>query len=148
MQANLTRTGATLLVLLSSAALLAGCDRDDNRSAGQKLDDAVASTERKAEEMKAETREVGRDVGQAVAGAADSAATTVRDVAITAEVKTRLARDEKLSALSINVDTSAGQVILRGTAPDTEARARATELARAVDGVVTVNNELSVQPRQ
>ncbi len=147
MRTTVNRTCAALLALLSSAALLAGCDRDDQRTAGQKVDQAIAATERTAAEIGAETREAGRDVQQAVGAAADSAANTARDVAITAEINARLARDEQLSALRINVDTAGGQVVLRGTAPTDAARDRATELARAVDGVVAVNNELTVQPR-
>ena len=147
MRTPVNRASAALLALLSSAALLAGCDRDDQRTAGQKVDQAIAATERTAAVIKSETREAGRDVQQAVGAAADSAANTARDVAITAEINARLARDEQLSALRINVDTSGGQVMLRGSAPNAAARDRATELARAVDGVVNVNNELSVQPR-
>ena len=70
-----------------------------------------------------------------------------KDMAITAEVKTRLARDSQLSALAINVDTNEGRVVLRGTAPDTAARTQATELARSVDGVQGVDNVLTVQAR-
>jgi hyperosmotically inducible periplasmic protein len=74
------------------------------------------------------------------------AATSVAsDMAITANIKTRLAADARLSALAINVDTTAGQVVLRGTAPDTAARTQASELARAVEGVVGVDNALTVQ---
>lgn len=57
----------------------------------------------------------------------------------------QLARDEVLSAVHIDVDTSAGQVVLRGSVPDTAARALATDLAGGVGGVVSVRNELMVQ---
>jgi osmotically-inducible protein OsmY len=76
------------------------------------------------------------------AGTSSNAAT---DMAITATVKTRLAADTELSALAINVDTRAGHVVLHGTAPDTAARTHATELARSVEGVVAVDNALTVQ---
>ena len=49
-----------------------------------------------------------------------------------------------LSALKINVDTTGGRVVLRGTAPDTASRERATVLASAVSGVVSVENALTV----
>lgn len=151
------RPSLLLAALLSGAALLSACDRpDDNRSAGQRVDEAVATTERKTEQAGAEVREAGReagadvkeaarDAGQALKNAGETVADKTRDAAITAEVKTRLARDDGLSALAIDVDTRDGRVALRGAAPDTAARSRATELARSVDGVVAVNNELSVQ---
>lgn len=142
-----TRLPATLLLLLASTLVLSACGRDDSRSVGQKVDSAVATTERKVSEGAAAAREAGRDAKQAVVTGAEAVGNSAKDVAITAEVKSRLARDTQLSALAIDVDTSSGRVVLRGNAPDTGSRGRATELARAVDGVVDVNNELAVQPR-
>jgi osmotically-inducible protein OsmY len=141
------KTSATLISLVLGASLLSACGRDDNRTVGQKADTAIAQTERGAQQAGAEVREAGRSVGEAAGNAADAVANTTRDVGITASVNAKLAADERLSALKINVDTSNGRVVLRGTAPDTEARSRATELARSVEGVTDVNNELSVQAR-
>ena len=129
----------------AALALLAGCDRAGEARPGD--DTAVAQTDRPATTAGQEVREAGRDASRAAGNAADAVANKSRDVAITTEVNMRLARDDKLSALGINVDTSAGRVVLRGNAPDTASRARATELARGVDGVVEVSNELNVQPR-
>lgn len=139
------RANALVLPLLAGLSLLAACDRQDHRTVGQKTDQAVASAERKADQLGADMRQAGRDAKQAVGDAADTVANKSRDAAITAEVKGRLARDSTLSAMAINVDTEAGHVVLRGTAPDAAARGRATELARGVDGVVAVDNDLSVQ---
>lgn len=127
---------------------LTACNRnDDGRSAGQVLDSAISTTERKADEAKQDMQQAGRDVKQAVGNATESAINTSRDLTITAEVKTKLAADPGLSALAINVDTAAGRVVLRGSAPDAEARSRATDLARAVEGVSAVDNELTVQAK-
>jgi len=141
------RTSALVLSLLASSALLTACGREDNRTAGQQVDSAIAKTEQKAGEVMADARQAGREAGQAMGQATDGAIDKTKDIAITAEVNARLARDQQLSALSINVDTAAGRVVLRGSAPDTASRSRATELARAVEGVVSVDNELNVQPR-
>ncbi len=142
------RHRTALLSLLAAAAVLGACDRaGDNRSAGQKLDSAIAKTEQKTDEAARSAREATRDAGQAMGNAGDAVAAKAKDVTITAAVNARLAGDERLSALQINVDTSGGQVVLRGTAPDTASRTRATELARSVDGVTAVDNQLSVQPR-
>lgn len=138
--------------LVASLALLGACDRPasdnragDDRTAGQRVDEALARTERKADEVMADARQAGRDARQAAGDAAESVANKSRDAAITTEVKAKLARDERLSALAINVDTAGGRVVLRGSAPDADARSRATQIARGVDGVVSVDNELSVQ---
>jgi len=125
---------------------LAGCQRaDDNRTAGQQLDEAVAKTQQKAAESNETIKQTSREIGQAMGTATDAVANKSRDAAITAAVKTQLVGDSSLSALSINVDTSGGRVVLRGSAPTSMARDRATELARAVDGVSAVENELRVQ---
>lgn len=132
------------LAMVAAAALLGACGRqDDDRTAGQKVDAAIAQTEQKAQELKADAKDVGQDLSKT----ADSVANKSRDVAITAELKAELARDERLRATDINVDTVGGQVILRGFAPDTASRERAAQLAKAVQGVVGVDNQLSVQPR-
>ena len=141
----LPRAGVLLTATLSMA-LLGACNRaDDNRTAGQKLDEAVAKTERQSETIKGDAREAGKEVRDAATNMADSAAQKARDAAITTQINGQLTRDTSLSAMSINVDTTAGKVLLRGTAPDAAARDRATTLARAVEGVVAVNNELTLK---
>ena len=147
MKRNLTSTSRLALSVMAAAALLSACGRggEDNRTAGQKVDAAIAQTEQKAEELKAEAKEAGRDARQAASNTTDAIANKSRDVAITTELKAELARDDRLRASDINVDTSGGQVILRGSAPDTAARERATQLAMAVHGVVNVDNPLNVQ---
>lgn len=140
---------APLLALLVAAGLaMTACSRDDNRTAGQKLDSAVAKTEQKSVEVAKDAKDAGREAGAAVARATEAAGDKTKDAAITAAVNAKLVADSQLSALSINVDTSGGRVVLRGTAPDTAARTRATELARTVDGVSTVENELTVQAKK
>jgi osmotically-inducible protein OsmY len=68
----------------------------------------------------------------------------VDDAAITAQVKTRLLADEQTRGININVDTAAGVVTLRGTVPTAAAKARAEEIAKAVEGVQVVANSLIV----
>ena len=65
-------------------------------------------------------------------------------MAITASVNARLAKDPDLSALRINVDTKDGAVTLTGPAPSQSAKDRAATLAREVEGVKSVTNNLSV----
>jgi hyperosmotically inducible protein len=150
---------AWLAVLVAGAALaLAACDKSDNRTAGEKLDSAVAKTERAADTAAAKTGEAVRDARAKVdasgttsevkeaakdAGAAVSA--TVDDAAITASVSAGLAKDPDLSAIKINVDTKGGAVSLKGPAPTAAAKARAEEIAQGVQGVTSVNNQLDVK---
>lgn len=163
-------TSARLSLLAGGAALaltLAGCDRADNKTAGQQLDTAIAKTEDAARNAKATTESLAadakakidekapsaeaaikdgaaraadatRDAGAAVAGAVD-------DASITARVSAGLAKDSELSALRIDVDTKSGVVMLKGPAPTAAAKARAEEIARTVQGVSRVDNALEVK---
>ena len=76
--------------------------------------------------------------------AADQASNKVSDALITTAVNAELAKDPKLSALRINVDTDNGRVALKGSAPDPDAKQRATQLASNVKGVVSVDNQLVI----
>lgn len=142
-----TRMTAMLAALIA-AATLAACNRaDDGRTAGQKMDGAVAKAERKADEVGADMRAAGEKAKESTAGAMDTVAGKAKDAVITSSVNAELAKDSQLSALRINVDTVEGRVALRGTAPDAASKDRATTLAQRVDGVKAVDNQLTVAPK-
>lgn len=122
----------TLALLAAAAFALAACDRASDT--GQKMDTGVATA-------KNEGATVMNRAGEAM----DQAGTAMSDAAITAGVNAELAKDSALSTLKINVDTSNGHVALKGTAPDAAARDRATTLASAVKGVVSVDNQLMIR---
>lgn len=77
-----------------------------------------------------------------------AAATTERavdDSVITGKVKAALVADDTTKAHQINVETYKGVVQLSGFVDTAEARSRATELARNVDGVKDVKNSLALR---
>ena len=145
--------------LATAAALaltLAACGQpEQDATIGQKLDTAIAATEKKADEL-GERAEAAADRAQANAAEATRDAkvsaneTTAQmgefidDAAITAAVSARLAGDPDLSAIKIDVDTRDGKVTLSGPAPSEAARARAAELAISVKGVLGIDNQLVV----
>jgi hyperosmotically inducible periplasmic protein len=135
----------TLLATAAAALMLMACGKtDDGRTAGQKLDAAVAKTEQSAEEAKNKTEAAVDKMGAKVENATDRAATMVEDATITASIKAELAKDPTLSALKINVDTRDGLVSLNGSAPDSGSRERASRLVSGVKGVKSVDNKLIV----
>jgi hyperosmotically inducible periplasmic protein len=145
---NRSSTLATMVMALAAAATLAACNRsEDGRTVGQKVDGAVAKVEQKTEEMKSDAKAAGERAKEGTAGAMDTMAGKAKDAAITTSVNAELAKDSKLSALRIDVDTVDGKVALRGTAPDAGSRDRATSLAQRVDGVKSVDNQLTVGPK-
>ena len=143
------KTQRTTIVSAAVALLLAGglaaCNNDSNKTAGQKVDAAVASTEQKADEAKSSIKQGATDVKDAATSAMKATTQVLGNAAITTGVNAALAKDSSLSALKIDVDTRDGQVTLNGTAPDAAAKQRATKLAEAVDGVKSVDNRLMVR---
>jgi hyperosmotically inducible protein len=68
----------------------------------------------------------------------------VDDAAITASVKTKLAADNAKNLVHVNVDTRNGMVHLQGSVPTERDKTQAEQLAKATDGVVSVQNDLVV----
>ena len=71
----------------------------------------------------------------------------VADASVTTRVKAGFSGEELLHDSAIDVETTDHVVTLRGTVPSNEARLRAGEIARAVDSVTRVVNEIAVRER-
>ena len=67
------------------------------------------------------------------------------DSMLTATVKAKLTEDSTTKAYEINVGTQKGVVQLTGFVDSTTMKARAGELARSVDGVKEVRNDLEIR---
>ena len=130
-----------LLATLSMVISLSACDGHvppqhgaaQGRDAPFKLDLLFAQAD---EAGLRQTDGVRQDVAEMQANA--------QDAAITVRVNGALMSDGQLSGLQIQVSTQGGTVTLRGHAPDALVIARATELASAVEGVMSVVNEIKV----
>lgn len=84
------------------------------------------------------------DQGDAERTAAN-AGRAVDDSVITGKVKAALVADPTTKAHQIEVETFQGQVQLSGFVESTEARSRAVEIARNVEGVRDVKNSLQLR---
>lgn len=73
-----------------------------------------------------------------------SAGRNVDDASLTASVNAALVSDKPSNFTRIDVDTTNGVVALNGTVETPEQRSRAEQLARRVDGVKRVVNNLQV----
>jgi hyperosmotically inducible periplasmic protein len=69
----------------------------------------------------------------------------IDDTTITTQVKAKLAGDKASSVTRVQVDTNRGVVQLSGTVESSADRSRAEQLARGVDGVRSVVNNLQLQ---
>jgi osmotically-inducible protein OsmY len=74
-----------------------------------------------------------------------SAGEVVDDGVVTAKLKAKLIEDPVTKAYQINVDTFKGTVQLSGFVDSSDARSRATQLAKETDGVKDVKNSLQVR---
>jgi osmotically-inducible protein OsmY len=83
--------------------------------------------------------------GCAVSRGQQTAGAYIDDTAITASVKTRLLDDERVAGTSITVETLNGTVMLSGFAKSQAEKAAAESIARKVDGVKSVKNEITVR---
>ncbi len=82
------------------------------------------------------------------AGASRNAGQVTSDAALTAKVKTALARDAGLgTATNVNVQSYRGVVQLNGFVSSRDQVQRAADVARGVEGVSEVENNLSVKPK-
>jgi len=76
-----------------------------------------------------------------------TAGQNVDDSMLTASVKAKLTEDSTTKAYQINVGTQKGVVQLTGFVDSTTMKARAGELARSVDGVKDVRNDLEIRQK-
>ena len=69
----------------------------------------------------------------------------VDDVAITSKVKAELLESKRVDGLDVNVDSKNGRVTLRGWASSAAEAQTAAAIARDVEGVKSVDNQLEIK---
>jgi hyperosmotically inducible protein len=85
-------------------------------------------------------------VEQKAKGVAQDSKTGISDSWLTAKTKIALFADERVKGGQVSVETRNGTVSLRGKVDSDEAKAAAAAVAKAVDGVKGVRNDLQVVP--
>jgi hyperosmotically inducible protein len=77
-----------------------------------------------------------------------SASQNMSDASITASVQGKLTADKISNFTRVDVDTERGTVLLSGVVQTSDQKARAEELAKQVNGVRRVQNNLQTQTAQ
>jgi len=72
------------------------------------------------------------------------AKTGVSDSWVTSKAKIALFSDDRVKGRQVHVETKDGVVYLRGKVDSSEAKSAATDVAKGIDGVKNVKNELQV----
>ena len=70
----------------------------------------------------------------------------IDDSTITTQIKSRMLNDKNVAGTSISVETLNGTVILSGFAKSNLERSTAEKIARDVNGVKQVKNDIAVRP--
>ena len=137
---SLVRAVVLIVVLVAAAAFLlgwwgSGRVRDTDRPS------PVGTTGVNADKA----REVGAKVGEKAGVAADQARRALNDGAVTAKIKAKMALDDSVKALDIDVDTAGTTVTLSGVVATEAQRQRAVQLAKETEGVTQVIDQLRVK---
>ena len=84
--------------------------------------------------------------GCAVTRGQETVGAYVDDTTITTQIKSRFVENKEVDAASIRVETLNGTVMLSGFAKNVTEKATAESIARKVNGVKSVRNEIAVRP--
>lgn len=131
-----TRNPTLLASLIAASLGLAGIAAANDHTAADRRDDdrhADAADRADANRADANRTDADRTAGQ-----------TLDDATITAAVKAKLLEDARTKGFDINVDTRNGVVTLKGGADSLSAKTSAGDIATMTDGVVSVDNQLTV----
>lgn len=84
--------------------------------------------------------------GCAVTRGQETVGAYVDDATITTQIKSRFIENKEVDAASIRVETLNGTVMLSGFAKNSTEKSTAETLARKVNGVKAVKNEIAIRP--
>lgn len=138
----LLRLVVVVVILVGVGAFFFGWRWSGRIGAGDGPPKTVGTTGRVDTEK---AKAVGAEVGAKTADVANRAAVVLSDGAVTAKIKSKMALDDTVKALDINIDTADGVVTLTGTVRSAAERTRAVQLARETAGVKSVVDRLSVR---
>jgi len=114
----------------------------DARDAGR---EAKRDTKAAARDVKEDAKEASDDAERSGRDTAGTVGETVTDGWITTKVKSSFVGEDALEDSDIDVDTNDGVVTLTGTVASQAGRARAVAIAKKIEGVKDVKDELKIQ---
>src|SRR6266511_3003874 len=124
---------ATALLAAATFAVAPALAAEDKGAMESAKDKAKETTEKATDKVKETTEE-----------ATHEAKIQVTDSWITSKTKIALFSDDRVKGTQVKVDTMKGVVTLRGKVDSDEAKSAAAEVAKGIDGVKSVKNDLQV----
>ena len=134
----LLRLVLVVVILAAAAAFFMGYKLGDNGVATP-----VAAKVPQVDTAKA--RATGAAIGEKVATGAAHAEEALAEGSLTAKIKAKMALDDTVKALSIDVDTTGSVVTLSGSVHSETEKAKALRLARETAGVTQVVDRLVIR---
>lgn len=113
--------------------------------AGQKIDKATEQAGQKIDKATDQAEKKIEQAGETLSDKSKQAGVYIDDSAITTKVKAAIAGDALLKVSQITVTTTNGTVRLSGVVDSRQALDRAVEVARSVEQVQAVDNNLGVK---
>ncbi len=124
-----------IIFMFAAIFALAACQNEGPaENAGKTVDETTAKVGDKME-----------NAGDSVAQGAENVGDYMDDAAITAKVKADILQDSLLNVFEIDVETTDGVVKLGGNVDSKASIDRATEIARSVKDVKSVQNNMLVK---
>ena len=126
-----------------------GVDREKARAVGAEAGERTAVAAEKAgqaaEKAADKTAEIADRAGEKAAYAADQTRKALADGSLTAKIKAKMALDDHVKALDLNVDTRGTVVTVTGTVNTQAEKDRALQLARDTAGVTQVVDRIQIR---
>ena len=116
----------------------AGEARDKAREVGAEVGDRAAVAADKAED-------VAQKAAEQTAIAAERTRQAIAEGSLTAKIKAKMALDDHVKALDLNVDTVGSTVTVRGWVNNQAEKDRALQLARDTEGVTQVVDKVQIK---
>lgn len=136
---------ASILAALALAAgptVVGATQHTTADKAQNKTEKAADKVEDKAKKAGEKIEEKAEKAGDKTKSMAKEAKTGISDSWLTAKTKIALYADDRVKGRQINVDTSNAVVTLRGTVDSDEAKSAAGEVAKGIEGMKSVKNDL------
>lgn len=127
-----------VVILAAGAAFFLGYKLSDDG-----VDTPVSATAPAVDTARA--RETGARIGETVATGAAKAEQALTQGSLTAKIKAKMALDDTVKALTIDIDTNGSVVTLSGAVNSAAEHTRALQLARETEGVTSVVDRLVVR---
>ena len=125
------------IVVIAAGVYFLGWDIDRFRTGG--LREGIGKPGPEA------ARDAGAVAREKTAQAADATMRAIEDGRLTTKIKAKMALDDSVKALDLNVDTTDGIVTVRGDVRSESERQRALALARETAGVKKVIDQIRVR---